>query len=144
MMKTTWEERVYLAYCSTSLFIVEGSQNSNSGGRSWFRRHGGELLTGLFFMTCSACFFIEPRTNSPGMAPLTVDWALLYWSLIKKMPCRFAYSLLLQRIFPTEAPSLLFDDSSLCQLDIKPASTQPQGFQHVLGDSIIILSYFLI
>ena len=39
------------------------------GGRSWCRGHGGVLLTGLFIMACSACFFIEPRTTSPGMAP---------------------------------------------------------------------------
>lgn len=38
--------------------------------------HGGVLLTGLLHMAYSACFLIEPRTNRPGMAPLTMVWAL--------------------------------------------------------------------
>jgi hypothetical protein len=41
-------------------------------GRSWCRGHGGMLLTGLLPLACSACFLIEPRTTSPGMAPPTV------------------------------------------------------------------------
>jgi hypothetical protein len=32
------------------------------------------LLTGVFLMACSACFLIEPRTTSPGMAPPTMSW----------------------------------------------------------------------
>jgi hypothetical protein len=42
------------------------------GGRSWCRGHGGVLLTGLLPLACSACFLIEPRTTSLGMAPPTM------------------------------------------------------------------------
>jgi hypothetical protein len=33
------------------------------------RGHGGMLLTGLRLLAFSACFPIEPKTISPGMAP---------------------------------------------------------------------------
>jgi hypothetical protein len=72
--KQVGEERVYSAYTSTLLFITKGSQDRNSsrsGSRSWCRGHGGMLLTGLLPLACSACFLIEPRTTSPGMAPPT-------------------------------------------------------------------------
>ena len=53
------------------------------GGRSWWRSHGTTMLTGLLPMACSVCFLIEPRTTSPGMAPLTMGWALPDQSLRK-------------------------------------------------------------
>jgi hypothetical protein len=56
------------------------------GGRSWCRGHRGMLLTGLLPTAGSACFLIEPRTTSPGMAPPSMGWAFLHWSLIEKMP----------------------------------------------------------
>lgn len=31
---------------------------------------------GLFFMIPSACFFTQPETNSVGVVPPTVGWAL--------------------------------------------------------------------
>jgi hypothetical protein len=34
------------------------------------------LNTGLFSLACSACFHVEPRTTSPGMAPPTMGWAI--------------------------------------------------------------------
>jgi len=73
---------------STLLFITKGSQDWNShrsGSRSWCRGHGGMLLTGLLPLACSACFLIEPRTTSPGMAPLTMGWVLPPWPLVEKM-----------------------------------------------------------
>jgi hypothetical protein len=69
------EERVYSAYTSTLLLITKGSQDwnsSRSGSRSWCRGHGGMFLTGLLPLARSACSSIEPRTTSPGMAPLTM------------------------------------------------------------------------
>jgi hypothetical protein len=33
------------------------------------------LLTGLLPMTYFTCFPINARTNSPGVEPLTIDWA---------------------------------------------------------------------
>ena len=81
--KQVGEERVFMAYTSTALFIIEGSQGSSK------RSHGGMLLTGLLPMACSACFLIEPRAISPGMA------------LIKKLP----YSWMLWNIFLIKVPS---------------------------------------
>jgi hypothetical protein len=90
-----------LPHCCSS---PEGSQDRNSNrtgpvGRSWCRGHGGVLLT----VACSACFLIEPKTISPGMAPPTMGWELHHWSLIDKM----LYSLILWRHFSTEDPSSL-------------------------------------
>jgi hypothetical protein len=83
--KQVGEERVYLAYTSTLLFITKGSQDwnsSRSGSRSWCRGHGGMFFTGLRPLACSACSLIEPKTTSPGMATPTIG----RWSLIEKMP----------------------------------------------------------
>ena len=99
-------------------------------GRSWSRDHGEVLLTSLFTMTCSAHFLIEPRTTSPMMAPSTMGWAFSYQSLIKNMPYRLPYIQILWRHFLIEAPSSLMD-SSLCQLDIKFASTTTMPVSHV-------------
>jgi hypothetical protein len=57
------------------------------------------LLTGLLPMACSACFLIEPRTTSPGLAPPTMGWALPHQSIIKKIPYRLAYRLILMEAF---------------------------------------------
>ena len=34
------------------------------------------LLTGLLPIACSACFLIQFRSTSPGMAPSTIGWTL--------------------------------------------------------------------
>ena len=78
------EERFYSAYTSTFLFITKGSQDwnsSRSGSWIWCRGHGGMFLTGFLSLACSACFLIEPKTTSPGMAsptrgppPLITNW----------------------------------------------------------------------
>jgi hypothetical protein len=44
------------------------------------------MLTSLLLIACSACFLKEPRTTSPSMTPLTMDWVLPHQSLIKKTP----------------------------------------------------------
>jgi hypothetical protein len=78
--KQVGEGRVYLAYTSTSLFITKGSQDRNSN-RIGTRRQGlikkpwRDAASWLALMACSL-ILIEPRTTSPGMAPLTVGWAL--------------------------------------------------------------------
>ena len=71
------EERVYLAYMSTLLFITRGRQDRNSNrARTWrqglMQRPWRVLLTGLLPLVCSACFLIEPKTTSPEMAPPTM------------------------------------------------------------------------
>ena len=72
------------------------------------------LLTSLLLMTWSACFLIDPRTTSLGVALPTMGWALPHESF-KNMPYWLTYSLI-------KAPSS--DDSSLCQVGIKLASTR--------------------
>jgi hypothetical protein len=94
------------------------------GGRSWCRGHGRVLLTGLLPLACSACFLIEPRTTSPGLAPPTMGWALPSWSLIKKTP----YSCISWRHF-LKGGSFLCGNSSLCQVD-----TQNQPVHRVRVD----------
>ena len=54
------EEKIYLAYTSTSLFIIEGSKDRNS------KSYGGVLLSSLLLMACLACFHIDSKTTSPG------------------------------------------------------------------------------
>jgi hypothetical protein len=109
------EERIYSAYNSTLLFITKGSQDwnsSTSGSRSWYWGYGGILLTGLLPLACSACFFIEPKTTSLGMAPLKMGWGLPPWPLIEKIP----YSWISWKQFLKE-DSFLCDNSTLCQND---------------------------
>jgi hypothetical protein len=72
------------------------------------------LLTGLLPLTCSACFLIELKTPSPGMAPPTMGWALPTWSLIEKMP----YSWISQRHF-LKGGSFLCDNSSYVKMTHK-------------------------
>ena len=77
------------------------------------------LLTGLLLMTCSAIFLIEPNqprvgTTHNGLGPpLPIT--------IETVPSRLAFSLILWRCF-LRWDSLLSDDSSLCQVDIKLSS----------------------
>jgi len=78
--KQVGEERVYSAYTSTLLFTAKRSQDwnsSRSGSKSWWKGRGGMLLTGLLLLACSACFLMEPKITSPGMAPPTMGWTLL-------------------------------------------------------------------
>jgi hypothetical protein len=80
-----------LAYTSTLLFITEGSQDRNSERAGTWRqelmqRPWRELLTGLFMVAFSACFLIEPRATSSGMATPTLGWNFPHQSLINKMP----------------------------------------------------------
>ena len=72
----------------------------------------------LFSMASWVCFLIETKTTSPEMAPPTMSWALPHQSLIKIMP----YSQILWKHFLNWV-SLLSDNSSLCQLDVRLAST---------------------
>jgi hypothetical protein len=126
--KQVGEERVYSAYTSTLLFITNGGQDwnsSRSGSRSWWRVHGGMLLTGLLPLACSGCFLIEPKTTSPGMASPTRGPPP--WSPTKKVP----HSWISWRHFPNWS-SFLCNNSSLCQVDTQnqpvqtPTSTCPR------------------
>jgi hypothetical protein len=75
--KQVGKERVYSAYTSTLLFITKEVRTGTHTGqelgvRSWCRGHRGMLLTGLLPLACWACFLIEPKTTSSGMAPPTM------------------------------------------------------------------------
>lgn len=43
------------------------------------------LLPGLIPVACLACFLKQPMTTYAEVALITVDWAFIYQSLIKKM-----------------------------------------------------------
>jgi len=45
-----------------------------------------EAMEESCLLACSACFLIEPRTISPGMAPCTMGWALPHQTLFKEVP----------------------------------------------------------
>ena len=75
-------------------FIIEGKQGRNLEAGADAEGMGGLLLTGLLSMACLACFLIDSWTISPGMVSPTMDWALPYQLLIKKMPFRPDYSLI--------------------------------------------------
>ena len=137
--KQVGEERVYSAYTSKLLFITKGSQDwnsSRSGSRSWCRGHGGLAVLYWLPLACSACSLIETKTTSPEMAPPTRG-PPPHWSLIEKM----SYSWILWRHFPKWS-SFLCDNSSLCQVDTKVASTGPTSlFSSVQWH--IILSFLM-
>ena len=78
----------------------------------------------LLLMTYSACCLTGPRTISPGVKPPTMGWPHpdSLSSLIKNMLYRCVYSLIIQRHFLNWG-FLFSDNSSLCQVDIKPVST---------------------
>lgn len=95
------------------------------------------LLTGLLLVACSACFLIEPRSTSPGMALPTIGRTLPHQSQIKKMPNKLTYSPVLWEHFSAEAPSSLM--TSLCQVDIKLASTEanPNFLSNAVASAIM-------
>jgi hypothetical protein len=79
-------------------------------------------LLDLFLFVCLFVWLIdcfrEPRTTSPGIDSTTNNGLGPPLLITKKMP----YSWILCKYFPSWS-SLLSNDSSLCQIDIKLAST---------------------
>lgn len=72
----------------------------------------------LDFHGYPACFLIEPKTTGSRMGPPTMDWALPYQPLIKKMsnsPTLWRHVL--------SWGSCLSDDYILCQVDIVLVNT---------------------
>lgn len=65
-----WEERIYLAYTSGSLSILEGNWGRGSGGAG----AGGCFITDVG----SVIFLVQPRSTCLGMVLHTVGWAFLY------------------------------------------------------------------
>jgi hypothetical protein len=81
------------------------------------------LLMGLFHMAFSACSFIELRTISPRMASPTAGW----WGSPSITNKENALQLGLMVAFCQLRLSLLSDDSSLSQVDMKLANTRAFG-----------------
>jgi hypothetical protein len=112
------EERVYSAYTSTSQFTIKGSQgrNSNRAG-TWTQ----ELMLRPWR---TAAYRLAPPGGPPAQGWHYPGWdgPFLHQSLIEKMPYRLAYSPVSWRHF-LSWDSILSDDCSLCQIDIKLAST---------------------
>jgi hypothetical protein len=78
--KQVVEERVCLAYTSTSQSITERSQDRNSSRTETWRQ---ELIQRPWMgAVYSTCFLIESRTTSAGIAPPSVGWSFPHKSLI--------------------------------------------------------------
>lgn len=93
--------------------VIKGHQCRNSKKRlrirNWSRGHWEILLTGLFLVTCSACFLIAPKTTISGVAPPAVSCALPYQSSIKTLyrrlthrPICWGHFLLWGSLFPND------------------------------------------
>lgn len=106
MTKESWKEG-FMSFTvpynsSFSNVVREGSQpGQKTGGMSWCRGHGGLKLTGLPFITCSACFLIECGITRLGMSTPIKAWIFTHKPLIKNMLYRLAYSQNLCRYFLT-------------------------------------------
>jgi hypothetical protein len=84
--KQIGEERVYLSYASISLLITEGNQDRNSSrAETWRQEPMQRPWRGAAYWLASPGLLslLSYRTQDPGMAPLTMDWALLHQSLRK-------------------------------------------------------------
>ena len=69
--KQVGEERIYSAYSSTLLFITKGSQDKDSTRwrtlkAEWIQK---PWRNECCLLACSACFLVEPKTTSQGLAP---------------------------------------------------------------------------
>jgi len=98
--------------CSSPKKVRTGTQAGQEAGAD------AEAMEGCYWLPYSACSLIEPKTTSPGMAPPTMGWVLLPWSLVDKMP----YSWISWRHFLNWG-SFLCDNFSLCQdQPVQPSS----------------------
>ena len=111
------KQRAYIAHSLSLKAMRAGTQ----AGLEPHRGHRGVLPAGSLLMSCSARFLIKLRTTSPEVVPHTMCWDFPHQWLIKKRPYRLLYILILWRHFLSRG-SLLSDDFSLCQVDIKLAT----------------------
>lgn len=65
--------RVYLAYSSTSQFIILESQ-----GKNMKQNNGGMLFAGSSSRSCLASFLTQPKQPAQKIVVSTFDWALLH------------------------------------------------------------------
>lgn len=102
-----------LSYHNSSLKEIKTGTQSGAepGDRSWCKRNGGFLLTGLFIMVYSEYFFYRPQNHSLAMATPTLSWTFHCHSLIKKKKNCPTGLLNWHSFWP--------EDSGLYQVDIK-------------------------
>ena len=81
-------------HCSSLKEVRTGTQGRNKEAGA-----DAEAMERGCLLACTACFSIEPRITSPGVAPSTMAWALPHQSLTKSVPYRLAYSPILWRHF---------------------------------------------
>ena len=103
-----------MAYTSLSLLIIKEFIRTGTWRQELMQKPCRVLPTGLFLVACSA---------RPRMTPSTMRWAWPHQSLIKKIPYKLAYTPILWR-HSLNGGSLLSDNSSLCQADIKLTSSR--------------------
>lgn len=78
------------------------------------------LLPCLIPVACLACFLKKPMTTYAEVALITVDWAFIHHSLIKKMlPLSWKKGVIIQWRYSFNWGSLYPDGRSLCQVDKK-------------------------
>jgi hypothetical protein len=116
------EERVYSAHRSTLQLIIKGNQDRTSYGAGTWRRELMQRGASSWLALHSLFNLLSYRTPVP-MIPPTMDWDLLYQSLIKEMSYGLAYSLILRRHFVFQLKFPPSDDFSLYQVDIKLDTT---------------------
>lgn len=110
------ERRKFALHFSTAVHHW-GSQNRSLDRAGTWKQELMQRPWRMLSMACSDCSLIEPGPPAQGWWHHThiKGWALLHQSLIKNMPYRLAYSLVLWWHFLNWG-SFLSDDFSLCQL----------------------------
>lgn len=91
-------------HLSSKEIKTEIQTEQKPGVRSWCRVIGGVLITGLYFVACSACFLLESRTTRSEIAPPAMDWVHLNQPLTRKMFYRLVCSPVLWSIFLIGVP----------------------------------------
>jgi hypothetical protein len=82
-------------------------------------------MEGCNLLACSAWFLIQPRTTCLGIAPTTMSWALLYQSLVKKMPPQTCLKAILKEAFSwSRFPAYHIIEASVLEEDVFEESKQ--------------------
>ena len=121
--KATWGGKGLFQHILSPRKVQVGTQTGQKPeDRSWYRGYAGGLLPGFLFIACSACFLTACNTVSPVVVLPRKRWAQPHQSSIKKMYHRLACNHILWKHF-LSLSFLLSNDSCLCQVDTKLAST---------------------
>lgn len=93
------------------------------GGRNGSGDHGRVLLSDLFFMACSVCFFLPSQMTSPGVVLPTGIWVLPHQSPMEKIHLSLAHKPISVGFCQLRF-CFFSNDSSWCQVDLKPKTSQ--------------------